>query len=242
MSSSTPHLDLLSSSQSQKELTANNLFDASSPALLFGRRASATHGLTFGLYGGVEADATGEPQQIANQTVTLTASATNYILSTGGVVSVVTSAPASWPGPLAGGAKALYTVVAGASTVSSYTDWRIQGAPSTTAPAVVNKRIAVPAYAGALTLNWDDYDIYRLTLTGDTSLTFSGGSDGQVCQLEITQDATGSRIVTFPAAVRYSTDIPAPTLTTTASKTDKLGFQRNSGLGKYDLMSIVKGF
>lgn len=50
--SSTP-LDLITASQSGKEVTANALFDAASNAMLFGRRASTTTGLTWGYYGGM---------------------------------------------------------------------------------------------------------------------------------------------------------------------------------------------
>ncbi|MEF8733277.1 MAG: hypothetical protein V5B40_15655 [Candidatus Accumulibacter meliphilus] len=53
MASSTTHLDLIAQSQSSKEVTANALFDAGSPATLFGRRASLCSGLNWFYYGGV---------------------------------------------------------------------------------------------------------------------------------------------------------------------------------------------
>src|SRR4051794_38244665 len=78
MSNSTTNLDLISASQAQKEVTANSLFDASSPAMLYGRRASTTAGLTWGFYGG-NALIAGSPTPVSNGVVTLTASATNYV-------------------------------------------------------------------------------------------------------------------------------------------------------------------
>ena len=47
MSSSTTLLDLIAQSQSSKEVTANALADAGSPATLFGRRASLCSGLNW---------------------------------------------------------------------------------------------------------------------------------------------------------------------------------------------------
>lgn len=119
MSNSATNLDLIAVSQAQKEATANALHDAGSPATVYGRRASTTGGLVWGYYGGAVMIA-GEPSQIANGTLTLAASATNYIeadLLTGevSVNSVGFTA----------GRTRLYTVVAGSSTVASYTDHRV---------------------------------------------------------------------------------------------------------------------
>ncbi|MHB1024051.1 MAG: hypothetical protein ACYC0Z_16805, partial [Acidobacteriaceae bacterium] len=77
MASSTTNLDLLIQSQASKEITANALFDAASPATLFGRRQSTTSGLTWGYYGGTVNNA-GTLISIANGTLTLAASTTNY--------------------------------------------------------------------------------------------------------------------------------------------------------------------
>jgi len=117
MSNSTTNLDLISASQANKEVTANAMFDAASPAMLFGRRASTTAALTWGYYGGTLLVA-GTPTPITNGTVALTASATNYVeATTAGVVSANTSAFTSGRIPL-------YTVVTGTATVTSYTDHR----------------------------------------------------------------------------------------------------------------------
>ena len=119
MSGSTPLLDLIAQSQSSKEVTANDLFNAGSPATLFGRRGSLCSGLSWFYYGGVML-VDGVLTAIANNAaaLALTASATNYIEATrAGVVSKNTTA-------FTAGAIPLYTVVTGASTVTIYTDWR----------------------------------------------------------------------------------------------------------------------
>lgn len=129
MSNSTSLLDQIPSGVASPEIIANSLFDANSPASGFGRHASACAGLVWGYYGGT-VNIAGTPTQIASGTLNLTASSTCYIrLSSAGVVSFVTSAPAGWPGPLAGGYTALYDVLTGAASVTSYNDWRTaQGA------------------------------------------------------------------------------------------------------------------
>jgi hypothetical protein len=124
MSGSTSLLDLISSAQASKEVTANALFDAGSPAMLFGRRASTTAALTWGYYGGVML-VDGVSTAIANGTVALSASSTNYVeASRAGVVSKNTTG-------FTAGRIPLYKIVTGAATVTSYEDWRITPAPMT---------------------------------------------------------------------------------------------------------------
>jgi len=122
MADSTTHLDTISSSQSQKEVTANAGLDAASPATLFGRRASTTAGLTWGYYGGKLLQQDGTIAAIANGTVSLTGSTTNYVEATrDGTVSANTSA-------FTAGRIPLYTIVTGSASVTSYTDHR-EGSP-----------------------------------------------------------------------------------------------------------------
>lgn len=118
MANSTTHLDSISASQAEKEAAINGLFDAGSPALTFGRRQTTTDQLVWGYYGGPV-----NGTSVANGTVTLTASRTNYIvvhLSTF-VVSTSTSA-ANWCTPQT--YARLYKVTCGTLTPSSWEDWR----------------------------------------------------------------------------------------------------------------------
>lgn len=142
MAGSTTNLDTIQASQAQHDVAANALIDAASPSTLFGRRASTTVALTWGYYGGTMA-VSSVPTVIVNGTVALTASTTNYVYTTSaGVVTQTTSAPTGWPGPITSpaGAIALYQIVTGTATVTSYIDYRTTavatgGAGAPTGPA-----------------------------------------------------------------------------------------------------------
>lgn len=119
MANSTSNIDPIVQSQYAKEVTANAYFDAASPATLYGRRASTCGGTTWGYYGG-NVVVNGVLTQIANGTIALATSATNYIeaIPTTGAVSSNSTA-------FTVGRVPLYSVTVGASTVTSYTDYRI---------------------------------------------------------------------------------------------------------------------
>ncbi|MBR8248702.1 hypothetical protein [Burkholderia cenocepacia] len=119
MADSTTNIDQISSTQANKELTMNSLTDAASPAMLWGRRASGSIGMTWAYYGGRFVDSTGTAHAIANGSITLGASTTTYIYAdnvTGAVSSNTTAFPA--------GKVPLYSVVTGASSVTSWLDYR----------------------------------------------------------------------------------------------------------------------
>ena len=123
MANSTTNVDTVISSQASKEVTINAALDAASQAMTYGRRASTSSGLTWGYYGGNVVKTDGTMAQIANGTLTLTASNTNYIVAAKatGAVSVST-ANTNWLNQT--DYWRLYEVVAGAATVTSYTDSR----------------------------------------------------------------------------------------------------------------------
>lgn len=122
MANSSTNIDGISASQASKEVTANAFFDAVSPATLYGRRASQCSGLTWGYYGGNVTKSDGTLGQVANGTIALTASTTNYVVAKkdDGAVSAAT-ATTNWNSP---DYWRLYSVVTGAATVTSYTDAR----------------------------------------------------------------------------------------------------------------------
>jgi len=62
-----------------------------------------------------------------------------------------------------------------------------------------------------------------LTLTGNCTFTFPTATAGQSFMMFLKQDATGSRTVTWPVAVKWPSST-APTITATASKGDKFVF------------------
>lgn len=112
-------LTQITSAQAGKEITANENLAAVSPAALFSKRVPGTTGLTWSYYGGTFTKADGTRVQIANGTLTLTASSTLYLQANpaDGVVSAVT-------GAFTAGYLPLYKVVTGTSSVTSIEDWR----------------------------------------------------------------------------------------------------------------------
>ena len=160
MSSSTSHLDLLTQSQYGHYITVNGLADAASPAMLFGRRQALCSGLNWFYYGGVLL-ADGVTTTVANNAaaLVLTASATNYIeATTAGVVSANTVG-------FTAGRIPLYTVVTGASSVTSYTDQRPLTYQSATFTANIKTFLATPSSANLAAAVTDE--------TGSGALVFA---------------------------------------------------------------------
>lgn len=143
MADSSHTLPIISASQASKEVTANALFLAGSPILLFGVDPRTTSVLDLGYLGGKYRKADGTISEIDDDVVALTDAATNYILETDGVVSKVTAAPSGWPGPLASGAKALYEIVCSGGAVTSYTDYRTNGIGSGSVASVAAADVAI---------------------------------------------------------------------------------------------------
>lgn len=126
MADSTTHLDTIVQGSGSQDVQANALYDAASPATLYGRRVSTSSGLVWGYFGGNVTKSDGTQTTIANSTVTMTASATNYITAKkdDGAVYCSTSAT-NWNDTA--NYWRLYSVVAGASSVTSWTDERELG-------------------------------------------------------------------------------------------------------------------
>jgi hypothetical protein len=70
-----------------------------------------------------------------------------------------------------------------------------------------------------VTWSADYLKVATITLTGACSLTISGLTAGGTYNLIVKQDATGSRIVTWVTAVKWSAGA-APTLSTAANAID----------------------
>lgn len=119
MSDSTQHLDTIVSSVGPKEVPANNLFDALSPAAAFGRRGSACTGLTLGLYGTPRWKIDGVAVTRANAAFALTASSTRYVSINRAFSSFAEVASAFDADKLA-----LYKCVTDGSNIASYEDHR----------------------------------------------------------------------------------------------------------------------
>lgn len=91
--------------------------------------------------------------------------------------------------------------------------------------------------ASAVTLNFENGNFQYGTLIGNVTFTISNPpASGQVgsMTLELTQDATGSRTVTFPGSVKFAGGTP-PTLSTNANARDVLVFYTRDGGTTYSL-------
>ena len=71
----------------------------------------------------------------------------------------------------------------------------------------------------AKTIDFSAGNQHSLTLTGNVTLTFTAPAGPAELLLVLTQDATGSRLVTWPSTVDWAGGT-APTLTTTAAHID----------------------
>lgn len=129
---------------------------------------------------------------------------------------------------------ALYDAVTAATTAAN------------SAAAAANEQLAAytvvtKTWASTVAINWNDANCQRITLGGSTTLTFTGGVDGEKLILELKQDATGGRQITLPSNVRFSTTIPGVTLSAGGGRIDKLGFMFNATDNKYDLVAVTYG-
>ena len=79
------------------------------------------------------------------------------------------------------------------------------------------------------TINWDmsDESVAKVTLGGNRTLAApTNGSTGQFCSINVIQDGTGGRTLTWNSVFEFADDT-APTLTSTASKGDLFVFRYN---------------
>lgn len=202
MSNSTTLLDTISSTQANKEVTVNALLDAGSPSTIWGRHALTTSGLTWGYYGGTFVDSTGTRHAIANGTLTLTASTTNYLYAdptTAAISQNTTGYPA--------GKVPLYSIVTGASTVTSYNDDRSYQ-PSATATAAAGTVTSVGATGGVET---DQTGNGPITTAGNvrTSILLAGGAIQTATYAPVTGDRAKTAVMSSASATNLN--LPTPT-------------------------------
>lgn len=184
MSDSTNPLDQVSQTAIQRETTINALLDAASPATLYGRRASTCSGLTWGYYGGRFGGTS-----VANGTVALTGSTTNYVVvnrSTGAVS--VSTATTNWNDAANYGRA--YKIVTGASSVTSYEDHR-QGALGPFSPASTTADMVLA-------------DVQ--TVTGAKTFGTAGGAVGK---FKLAGSTSGSMILDAPAVASGTAVLPS---------------------------------
>jgi hypothetical protein len=187
--------------------------------------------------------------QGAASTVTGPTGPTGYTGYTGPASTV--TGPTGWTGP-AGAASTVtgptgytgWTGPAGAaSTVTGPTG--PTGATGPTGPTGPNNRTVTALTDGAtIAVDASTGNIFTVTLAGNRTLGNPTGSpvNGQLMEVRVRQDATGSRTLAYDTQYRFGTDVASPTLTTGANKTDFLLFQFHSGDTKWDCIAVSKGY
>lgn len=84
---------------------------------------------------------------------------------------------------------------------------------------------------------------FRVTLGDNRTLGEpSNPTNGQTCTWEVIQDGTGSRTLAYNAIFAFGTDVPEPTLSTTASKRDFITARYNSTADKWYVLAVAKGY
>lgn len=241
MSDSAPSLDLINVAQASKEVTANALFDALSPALLYGRRSSTCSGLIWGFYGGRYTGLL-----IANGSVNLSSSATNYVvaLRSTGVVSVA-STITNWNDT--NNYARLYLITTGASTVSGYEDHRQAIAPPTSVATVnvfTKNQSCAPAaltVGAAIPLDASLSNNFKFTLTLNATLgNPTNSTDGMVLNIRVKQDSTGSKTLSYGSAYKFAGGA-APSLSTAGDSVDLITMYYDSSDAAWACV-MSKGF
>ena len=106
------------------------------------------------------------------------------------------------------------------------------------APAVVNltdaATIAVDASLG---------NDFRVTIAGNRIMgNPASPANGQQVIFQVTQGSGGPFTLSWGSSYEFSSDLPQPSLSTTAGQTDLLGFIYNTAKGAWLLAAFVNGF
>lgn len=111
-------------------------------------------------------------------------------------------------------------LISDAGNVTVYKDLRVD-----TGQAYID-RYSYGNSTTAATIDWANGNTQAITLTGDCTLTLNNPISGAFYTLEIKQDATGNRTITWPVDVKWSGDVE-PVLTLTGLKTDIISLYYN---------------
>lgn len=115
------------------------------------------------------------------------------------------------------------TPVALTVSVSNIVGRKATGDISSLTGAETNVILGYTSYAlsdgATIAINWNNGNIQYVTLGGNRAITFSNPREGSVYKIILTQDGTGSRLITSWPTVSWASGT-APTLTTTGGKAD----------------------
>lgn len=78
--------------------------------------------------------------------------------------------------------------------------------------------------SATMNINWNVSNQHRLTLTGNQTITFTGGEYGGTYRIVLCQDGTGTRRPTWPTTVLFPNGSTTPTLSSRAGACDIISF------------------
>lgn len=114
---------------------------------------------------------------------------------------------------------------------------------SITFPAATIPKVTALTDAATIATDASLGNQFTVTLGGNRTLgNPTNPTHGQLILYAIRQDGTGSRTLAYDTKFRFGTDVISPTLTTTAAKTDYIGFRYNSADDKWDCLAVAKGY
>lgn len=113
--------------------------------------------------------------------------------------------------------------------------------------AYPTSRVVTLTDASTVSVNAALGNDFRLLTTSGVGATRALGApsnpvDGQKIIFQVTQDASGSRLVTYNAAYEFGTGLASPTLSIAANAIDVLGFIYNAAKAKWLFVAFVAGF
>lgn len=197
----------------------NELFDALLSAICYGRNAQTSTGLTFGFYGGRF-----NGNAVANGTVSLTASSTNYVVALKSTGAVSTSTATTNWNDKATYAR-LYQVVTGTSTVTTYTSHRDFYSSVTGSFVPLAQRDASGGYVGLTVYNHNFKNVagtftsfFTNTNTAARTYTFQDktGTIADLADLALKADLASPALTGTPTAPTAAAGTNTTQLATTA--------------------------
>lgn len=106
-----------------------------------------------------------------------------------------------------------------------------------------SKGVVTLTDGATINTNMASGQVFAVTIAGNRTLANpTNGVAGQQLLYRIKQDATGSRTITWGAKFRFSQSNPSPVLSTTAAKTDYIGFIYHAVDDRWDCLAYSLGF
>lgn len=232
MTSPLPQFD--NPAQANAPILLNEILEALSHVTVYGR-AYTSSGLAWDYYGGRWGGFA-----ITAGTITLSASATNYLVVAvgSGVLSKSTSST-NW-NDAANYARA-YKITTGASSVTSYEDHRAGARGLFGDGSDGGGGVLVLTDGANIAVDASAHSSFRVTLGGNRTFDNpTGMSDGQVLNFRIWQDGTGSRTAAFGSKYTFPAGASS-TLSTAAGALDFMSCEYQT-TDDFFVCSLLKDF